>query len=194
MKLTAKILRQIIREELEKIAESRDPKDKLMQDMTVLGPFGGMLFNKLRKQPEKAEEPRQPRRYMSRSEREKEAAQKELEDARFERELAAIRQRMKPPPPSAQEIASELRSSNLIANVLDNMTIRVKLKDQSGKTINKDFLASQGAQSIIDQIMQEFPNAMMQASKRGMRTGGDMVDIQDPMMERKNKKRRAKNA
>ena len=42
--------------------------------------------------------------------------------------------------------------------------------------------------------MQEFPNAMMQASKKGMRKDGDMVDIQDPMMERKNKKRRTKNA
>ena len=83
-----------------------------------------------------------------------------------------------------QEIISSLRSMNLIANYGKSVEeINVKLKDpNTGKTTIERYTIYAGLDSILDDIKQKYPNAMMQASKRGMRHG-DFVDVQDPTME-----------
>jgi hypothetical protein len=171
MKLTTERLKRLIREELNKMDEG------LGMDMFRYGPAAGYVRNKARKE----EEPKTP-----------------------EAPVGKRNMRSKPLPSmpkqsvakmSAGQLASELSSSNLIASALSDGTVRVKLKDESGKYINKDFNVDQfqTSQEVIDQIQKEFPSAMMQASQKGMRKG-DMVDVGDPMMELKKKfLRRTKN-
>jgi len=168
MKLTTERLKELIREELSKISEA--DRSKLPFDLLALGPMG-YVANQMRQDPKKKKE--EPSGHI---------LKKRPYVPRDEYEQAP---RQKAPVQTSGEIVRDLKNSNLIANSLDNSTVRVKLKDGSGKYINKDFYIGPDttSQSIIDQISQEYPDAMMQASQRGMRKGGDMVDIQDPMME-----------
>tara|TARA_B100001093_G_C26339267_1_gene805295 strand:+ start:120 stop:668 length:549 start_codon:yes stop_codon:yes gene_type:complete len=170
MKLTTEKLKQLIREELSKISEA--DRSKLPFDLLALGPMG-YVANQMRQDPKKQKNDKdQPKKRPSLN----------VPPPNFG---LPKEKTSKAPRTTPSEISRDLKNSNLIANVLDNSTVRVKLKDGSGKYIDKDFYIGPDttSQSIIDQISQEYPDAMMQASKRGMRKGGDMVDIQDPMME-----------
>ena len=173
MKLTTERLKRLIKEELENMQEG------LGMDMFRYGPAAGYVRNKARK--EKEEEPEIPKAPMG-----KRSMRSKPLPSMPKKRVAKM---------SAGQLASELSSSNLIASALSDDTVRVKLKDGSGKYINRDFNVDrfQTSQEVIDQIQKEFPSAMMQASQKGMRKG-DMVDVGDPMMELKKKfLRRTKN-
>jgi len=181
MKLTTERLKRLIREELSKMSEA--DRKKLPFDLLTHGAMG-YVRNQMRPDPKKKKE--EPSGHTL-----KKRPYRPLDQSDYDQ---VLKSKKKEPVATPHEVARELKNSNLIANVLDGSTVRVKLKDASGKYINKDFNVDQfqTSQEIIDQIQKEFPSAMMQASQKGMRKG-DMVDIGDPMMERKNK-RRNKNA
>ena len=164
MKLTTERLKRLIKEELENMQEG------MGMDMFRYGPAAGYVRNKARKE----EEPEMPEAPMG-----KRSMRSKPLPSMPKKRVAKM---------SAGQLASELSSSNLIASALSDDTVRVKLKDGSGKYINRDFNVDrfQTSQEVIDQIQKEFPSAMMQASQKGMRKG-DMVDVGDPMMELKKK-------
>ncbi len=157
MKLTTERLKKLIREELNKMNEglgiSKHEIEKMNKFMSTT--------------PEEEEEKAM------------------MDKARYERGIADYgKKKEKETIAIQQDIIKRLRAMNLIANPGKSVEeINVKVKDpNTGKTKIERYRIYKGLDGILEDIKEKYPDAMMQASKRGMRRG-DFVDVQDPTME-----------